>query len=98
MIGPNPNQSPQAFPGEGGVTPNVSSNQQSGGTAIVWAITRSNPLHLQAFEATNLPHKLFDLDCGPWNNIDHGGPFIEPTTIRGRVYVPSDGQLTVFGL
>jgi hypothetical protein len=95
MIGPNPNQSPQAFPNEGGVTPNVSSNQQNAGTGVVWAITRSNPLHLQAFEATNLTHQLFDAACGPWNS---GGAFIEPTAIQGKVYVASDGALTVFGL
>jgi hypothetical protein len=97
MIGPNPNQSPQAFPREGGVTPNVSSNGQTPGTGVVWAITRSDPLRLQAFDATDLTHKLFDSACGPWHNPD-GGPFIEPTTIHGRVYVPSDGQITVFGL
>jgi hypothetical protein len=97
MVGSNPNQSPQAFPSEGGVTPNLSSNQQNAGTAVVWAITRSNPLRLQAFDATNLTQQLLDVHCGPWNN-PNGGPFIEPTTIQGKVYVPSDGQLTVFGL
>jgi len=97
MIGPNPNQSPQAFPREGGVTPNVSSNGGNPGTGVVWTITRSDPLRLQAFDATNLTNKLFDSPCGPWHN-PNGGPFIEPTTIQGRVYVPSDGQITVFGL
>jgi hypothetical protein len=96
-IGGNPNQSPQRFPGEGGVTPNVSSNQQNDSTAVLWAITRENPLHLQAFDAMNLTNKLFDSHCGPWNNAT-GGAFIEPTTIRGKVFVASDGELTVFGL
>jgi len=97
MIGPNPNQSPQAFPSEGGTTPNISSNGQAAGTAVLWAITRSNPLRLQAFDATDLTKQLFDAAAGPWNNSS-GGAFIEPTTIQGKVYVPSDGQLTVFGL
>jgi hypothetical protein len=96
-VGSNPNQSPQAFPSEGGVTPNVSSNQQNNGTGVIWAITRSNPLHLKAFDATNLTNQLFDAPCGPWKN-GNGGAFIEPTTIQGKVYVASDGQLTVFGL
>jgi hypothetical protein len=97
MIGPNPNQSPAAFPSEGGTTPNVSSNHEAAGSGVVWAIVRGNPLRLQAFDATDLTRMLFDAPCGPWSNA-HGGPFIEPTTIQGRVYVPSDGQLTVFGL
>ncbi|HEV2392759.1 MAG TPA: hypothetical protein VG146_10400 [Verrucomicrobiae bacterium] len=97
MIGGSPNQSPQAFPSEGGVTPNVSSNHQNAGTGVVWAITRSNPLRLQAFDATNLTHQLLDMNCGPWNN-PNGGAFTEPTAIQGKVYVPSDGKLTVFGL
>jgi hypothetical protein len=54
-------------------------------------------LRLQAFDATNLTHQLLDIACGPWNNPNDGA-FIEPTTIQGKVYVPSDGQLTVFGL
>jgi hypothetical protein len=91
-------QSPNASPGEGGFTPNVSSNQQATGTGVVWAISRQNPLHLQAFDASNVALQLFDVPCGPWNNIGNGGPFIEPTAIQGKVYVPSDGQLTVFGL
>jgi hypothetical protein len=90
-------QSPSSFPSEGGATSNVSSNQQIPGTGIVWAITRSNPLRLQAFDATNVAHEIFDSPAGPWNN-PNGGPFIEPTVIRGKVYVPSDRQLTVFGL
>jgi hypothetical protein len=96
-IGANPNQSPNAFPREGGVTPNVSSNQQTAGTGVVWAITRSNPLRLRAFDAANLTKQLFDQPAGAWNNPD-GGAFIEPTVIQGKVYAGSDGQLTVFGL
>lgn len=90
-------QSPNASPGEGGFTPNVSSNGQATGTGVVWGITRENPLHLHAYDAANVATQLLDVTCGPWNNPD-GGPFIEPTVIQGKVYVASDGQLTVFGL
>ncbi len=89
--------SPSPLPANG-ATPTVSSNGQTAGTGVVWVITRTNPLRLQAFDAADLTHKIFDADCGPWHNINHGGPFIEPTTIQGKVYCPSDGQLTVFGL
>jgi hypothetical protein len=76
----------------------VSSNQHNAGTGVVWAIVRSNPLQLVAFDATDLTKgPLFGpVAAGPWN--DYGGAFIEPTVIQGKVYVPSDGQLNVFGL
>jgi hypothetical protein len=89
-------QSPHSFEA-GGTTPNVSSNQENTGSAVVWALVRANTLHLQAFDATNLAHQLLDVPCGPWTN-SKGGAFIEPTTIQGKVYVAGGGQLTVFGL
>ncbi|MBV9707689.1 MAG: pyrrolo-quinoline quinone [Chloroflexi bacterium] len=92
-----PNQSAEIFSGEGGTTPTVSSNQQTAGTAVVWALVRSNPLRLRAYDATNLTVKLFDGNAGPWTNPG-GGAFIEPTVIQGKVYVASDKQLSVFGL
>jgi hypothetical protein len=78
-------------------TPTVSSNGTTAGTGIVWLIARENPLRLVAFDPTDLTNKLCDLQAGPWNN-GGGGPFIEPTVINGKVYVASDGQLSVFGL
>ncbi|MCX9026424.1 MAG: hypothetical protein OIN85_10055 [Candidatus Methanoperedens sp.] len=95
--GGQPNQSLDAFPSEGGTTPNVSSNQQVSGAGVVWAIARQNPIRLQAFDATNLTMKLFDAAAGPWNN-PNGGAFIEPTAVNGKVYVGSDGELNIFGL
>jgi hypothetical protein len=95
--GGQPNQSAENFPGSGGSTPTVSSNQQVAGTAVVWALVRTNPLKLRAYDATNLTVKLFEGDAGPWNNSG-GGAFIEQTVIQGKVYVASDHQLSVFGL
>jgi PQQ-like domain len=110
-IDPNTNQPNPVNPiGEGGVTPNVSSDNQISGTGVVWAITRTNPLQLLAFDALDLTHILlgFPVDpeapskghiglvCGPWKG--GGIPMIEPTTIQGKVYVASDGELNIFGL
>jgi hypothetical protein len=91
-----------------GTTPVVSSNQGMPGTGIVWAIVRKWPdptkvnddLHLWAFDALKMGSPLFDMDCGHWTTaVPHeGGPFIEPTVVNGKVYVGSDGSLTVFGL
>jgi hypothetical protein len=94
--GGTPNKSAVVY-GAGGTTPIVSSNRKIGGTGIVWAINRSNPLRLQAYDATDLTAQLYDDNAGPWNNPD-GGAFIEPTVANGKVYVASDGELGIFGL
>jgi hypothetical protein len=111
QIGANPNQSAMTFPScppgsgqGGGTTPVVSSNGKTDG--IVWALVRASPLQLVAFDATNLTTgPLFGpVWAGPWNTLatppkpNGGGAFTEPTVIQGKVYVPSDGQLNVFGL
>ena len=83
--------------GEGGAIPAVSSNGSTVGTAIVWLVARSNPLRLFAYDATNLVTKVFEGDAGAWPNA-HGGAFMVPTVANGKVYVGSDGQVTVFGL
>ena len=99
-IGAKPNQSSQTFP-HGGTTPVVSSNQQNKGTGVVWALVRpagAGQLQLMAFDATNLTSApLFNSPAGPWKN-SAGGAYTEPTVIQGKVYVPSDGELNVFGL
>lgn len=86
---------------EGGAIPAVSSNGSvSPGSGIVWAVTRDAPpgsFKLRAYDATNLASKLFEGDVGPWTN-DHGGPFMVPTVINGKVYVGADGMVAVFGL
>jgi hypothetical protein len=93
--------SPDTFPAEGGgTTPVVSSDGKKAGTAVVWAVSRrdgNGRLHLRAYDAANLSHKLVDQDCGPWANPD-GGAFLEPTVANGKVYVGCDDKVTVFGL
>jgi len=89
------------YQGEGGTIPTGSSYGGTAGTGIVWPIERTSPLHLRAYDATNLQVKLFpDINAGPWNFApdDRGFPFVVPTVANGRVYVGSDGQFNVFGL
>ena len=57
-VGGNPNQSTDKFPGEGGTTPVVSSNAETPGTAVVWAVARrhgSGEVSVRAYDATTLP-------------------------------------------
>ncbi|MBV9745228.1 MAG: hypothetical protein JO099_15815, partial [Acidobacteriia bacterium] len=98
-IGAKANQTAATFSADnGGTTPNVSSNQQTAGTGVVWALDRNNPMHLLAWDATDLTKPpLFNQVAGQWQN-PNGGAFIEPTVIQGKVYVASDGILNVFGL
>jgi hypothetical protein len=83
-VGGNPDRSPGTF-GDGGTMPNVSSNQEEPGTAVVCAIARGNRVVLQAFAATNLTHKVFssdaakELDAGSWSS---GNAMIEPTAVQ----------------
>jgi hypothetical protein len=88
----NRRQSARRFPGSG--TPAVTGNSAS---AVVWMLDRGNPLKLVAFGVNNLAQVIFEQDAGPWNN-PRGTPFLLPTIIDGKVYVPSSAGVTVFGL
>lgn len=94
-------QSPDHFPGgpghEGGAIPAISSNGGAAGTGVVWAIRRTDPLTLFAYNATDVADKLFQGDAGPWNNPG-GGPFMVPTVSHGHVFVGTADRLAVFGL
>jgi len=89
-----------------GVTPVVSSNAQAAGTAVVWAISTppggnvgSAPIRLYAFNGANLGQTLFSATAGAWTgNGDTGGALITPLVANGRVYLASDGMVTVFGI
>ena len=59
--------------------------------------TPTNPLNLVAHDATNVTVQVFSAAAGPWDN-PHGGAFITPTVINGKVYVGTADRLAVFGL
>lgn len=83
--------------GYGGSLPVVSSNGQKPGTAVVWLVNRSRPLQLEAYDATDLSHLLFQGQAGTWENTQNNG-FVTPLVAAGKVYVPSSGVISVFGL
>jgi hypothetical protein len=88
------------------VTPVVSSNGTRAGTAVVWAlktpngyITGTGTVMLYAFNAANLSTTLFGAAAGQWTeNGDTGGALITPLVANGRVYLATDGVVTVFGI
>jgi hypothetical protein len=94
-----PNQSLENFPAinAGGATPVLSSSGSDASTSIVWLVRRLRPLNLVALVSGDLTRKIAETNAGPWNN-PRGAPMIEPTVIKGKIYVASDGELNVFGL
>ena len=89
-----------------GSQPIVSSNGTTAGTAIAWALktpgNSGGTITLYAFNALNLSTVLFSGAAGTWmpgSGASYiGGALISPLVANGRVYVPSDGAVTVFGL
>ena len=90
----------------GGSQPVVSSNGTTSGTAIVWVIKGNpptgGPLTLYAFDALKMGAPLFFGQAGSWT-VSSGASYVasaltSPTVANGRVYVPVDGGVAVFGL
>jgi FtsP/CotA-like multicopper oxidase with cupredoxin domain len=89
-----------------GSQPVVSSNGTTAGSAIVWALhTPGNGggnISLYAFNALNMASTLFNGTAGPWMETVAagytGGAMVSPLVANGKVYVPVDGQVTIFGL
>ncbi len=90
---------------DSGSQPIVSSNGTNPGTAIAWALQTpggsGGTISLVAFDALKMT-KLFQGAAGPWNVTSGasyiGGALVSPVVANGRVYVPTDGSVAVFGL
>lgn len=88
-----------------GSQPIVSSNGTTPGTAVIWALqtpgNNGGTISLFAFNAMTMA-VLYSGAAGPWT-VDPsasyiGGAFVSPLVANGRVYVPTDGSVAVFGL
>jgi len=86
-----------ASAGYGGSAPIVSSNGQQKGTGIVWLVQRNKTLRLQAYDAENVGRMLFEGKAGTWANPENNG-FVTPLEANGKVYVPAQGTISVFGV
>ena len=85
-----------SYAGYGGSTPVVSSNGQVSGTAILWDVERGgNGVTLEAYDASNVGNLLFSASAGSWPKSNG---FVTPLVANGKVYVPAQGTVTVFGL
>jgi hypothetical protein len=83
-----------------GVTPVVSANNTS--NSIVWVLERidtTNSVALRAYNATNLSTELYNSQTNATRDaIGPGTRFSVPLVYKGRVYVPTQKALVVFGL
>jgi hypothetical protein len=83
-----------------GASPAASSNGTSNG--IVWAVSqgKNNIAILNAYDATNLAHRLYGSDQAP-DGRDAAGQlvkFVVPTVANGKVYLGTQHHLEVYGL
>jgi hypothetical protein len=78
-----------AYPG---ATPSVSSNGSTNG--IVWALENVTLAKLHAYDATNLATELYN---STGVTIGAGNKFVTPTISGGKVYVPTQTSVAVFG-
>jgi len=80
-----------------GATPSISAN--GGDNGIVWAVQNANPAILVAYDANNLSSELYNsTQAGTRDQLTGGVKFAVPTVSNGKVYVGSQGALSVFGL
>jgi hypothetical protein len=88
---------PQAFAYPGGALA-ISANGNTNG--ILWAVQKNGQAAgtLRAYDASNLAIELYNSDqAGSRDRLDVAAKFSIPLVINGRVYVASEGKLTIFG-
>jgi hypothetical protein len=89
--------SPTILSGNYGATPVVSANGTSNG--IVWALQNASPVAiLHAYDATNLANELYNTNQVASDKLNQGVKFTSPIVADGKVFVPTNGQLTIYGL
>jgi hypothetical protein len=89
---------PQAFPYPGGSLA-ISANGSSNG--ILWAVQKNGASAgvLRAYDASNLAVELYNSSqAGTRDVMDTAAKFSLPLVVNGKVFVASEGRLTVFGL
>lgn len=83
-----------------GATPSISANGTQNG--IVWALESNlkSPGVLHAYDAADLTHELYNSNqaANGRDAFGNGNKFITPLIVNGKVYVPTQTGVAVFGL
>jgi hypothetical protein len=98
LLSTSPASNTSTFFNYPGTTPSISANGTSNG--IVWALqTDGNPEVLHAYDATNLSTELYNsTQNASRDNPGNSVKFVVPTVANGKVYVPAQKLISVFGL
>ncbi len=108
LLSTTPSSQASLVPGYPGATLQISANGATNG--ILWALERVGtdqtgvgtvgPGVLHAFDATNLATELYNSNqaAGGRDTLDNSAKWAAPLIANGKVFVATNGQLTVFGL
>jgi len=108
LLSTTPSSQASLVPGYPGATLQISANGATNG--ILWALERVGtdqtgvgtvgPGVLHAFDATNLATELYNSNqaVGGRDTLDNAAKWAAPLIANGKVFVATNGQLTVFGL
>jgi hypothetical protein len=86
-----------------GATPSISSNGNTTGTGIVWAVNSPNQVSggtaavLYAFDALTLKGLYASNQCGGQDRAGPAVKFVVPTVANGKVYIGTQTQVDVYG-
>lgn len=81
-----------------GATPSISANGSSNG--IVWSYNNASPAVLDAYEAANVSHQLYNSNqaANSRDQFGNGNKYMTPTIAKGHVYVGTASGIAIFGL
>ncbi|MEQ1353601.1 MAG: malectin domain-containing carbohydrate-binding protein [Candidatus Acidiferrum sp.] len=94
----SPSSSANNSLGYPGATPSISANGSSNG--IVWSYNNTSPAVLDAYEAANVSHQLYNSSqaANSRDRFGNGNKYMTPTIAKGRVYVGTASGIAIFGL
>src|SRR5262249_32673810 len=81
-----------------GATPSISGSTKA--NLILWATEHSSPVILHAYNANDLSIELYNSSQAAHgrDHVGKGNKFVTPTIANGKVYVPTQTGVGVFGL